>query len=299
MESYAGTDSVGVQSPVAGLYRPGLCVNNPPRGGIAPGAGLETTKRREATTGERQECSPDLQSVEWLAVLGLLGASLGHELAEPLSVAQLVLQHAWGKLDGPDGARDVRQDLQDALTACSRINELISGFRALARYHEAGKRAEACVQRVAERTIRLLEPSARQAKITVRTENLAALPAVRMSENDLHQVFFALTQHAVQAADGLKARHLLITGTRREEAVVLQFRDTGGGIDPAHLPRLFDPSLALPSPGKGTRVALYLARRIVCLRGGQISVNSHPEEGTTFTVILPRAPSPGGEGRYV
>jgi C4-dicarboxylate-specific signal transduction histidine kinase len=57
---------------------------------------LETTKTREATIIEEQECHQDVQQVEWLAVLGMLGASLARELAEPLSVVQLVLQHAWG-----------------------------------------------------------------------------------------------------------------------------------------------------------------------------------------------------------
>jgi signal transduction histidine kinase len=120
-----------------------------------------------------------------------------------------------------------------------------------------------------------------------------------MPENDLDQVFFALVQNAVQAADGIKDRHLFITGTLQDDRVVLQFQDNCGGIDPAHLPRIFDPFFTTKPSGQGTGLGLCIARRIVCRRGGQISVSSQQGEGTTFTVTLPCARRPGTGGRYV
>jgi signal transduction histidine kinase len=200
------------------------------------------------------------------------------------------------KLDGPD---IVRQDLQAGLAACSNIDGIVSRLRDLARPPGKPKEVEVSIQHVAERTFRLLGQSAKQAKVKLWTENLEALPAVRMRENDLDQVFFALAQNAVQAADGMKDRHLLLTGTRQEDTILLQFQDNCGGIDPVHLPKIFEPFFTTKPSGKGTGLGLCIARRIVCQRGGQISVESQPGEGTTFTVTLPRVSSPAMGGRYV
>ena len=240
-----------------------------------------------------------MRQTEWLASLGMVSATLAHELTQPLSVVRLALQDVGAKLEKLDCPDVVRQDLREALTACSRINEIVNGFRNLAQPPGRQKDIEIHIQHVADRTIRLLEYSAKQARMRLWTENLDTLPAVTMRENDLDQLFFALVQNAVQAADGVKDRQLLITGTQQEDRVVLQFQDNCGGIDPAHLPRIFDPFFTTKPPGKGTGLGLCIARRVVCHRGGQIAVASQYGEGTTFTVTLPRAASPGMGGRYV
>ena len=299
MESCGNKDSISGQSPVTKLQQPKLNVGDPPCRGVTEQSSRVTAGTREAAAEKKHECRQSLRRAEWLASLGMVSATLAHELIQPLSVAQLVIQDAWKKLEGLDCPGGVRQDLQDALTACSRINELINSFRTLARHPGKSKETEVHIQRVAERTIHLLEQSAKQARMRLWAENLDALPTVRMPENDLDQVFFALAQNAVQAADGTKDRHLLIAGTRRDDSVVLQFQDNCGGVDPAHLPRIFDPFFTTKPSGKGMGLGLCIARRIVCRRGGQISVNSQPGEGTTFTVTLPRASSPGGRGQYV
>jgi C4-dicarboxylate-specific signal transduction histidine kinase len=226
-------------------------------------------------------------------------ATLAHELAQPLSVVRLMIQDAsaeLAKLNCPD---TVRQDLQAGLAACSSIDEIVGRVREFARPPGKPKEVEVCIQHVAERTFRLLGQSAKRAKVKLWTENLDALPAVRMRENELDQVFFALAQNAVQAADGRKDRHLLITGTRQEDMILLQFQDNCGGIDPVHLPRIFEPFFTTKPAGQGTGLGLCIARRIVCQRGGQISVESQHGEGTTFTVTLPRVSTPGTGGRYV
>jgi C4-dicarboxylate-specific signal transduction histidine kinase len=254
---------------------------------------------QEAITERRDGDHEGVRHIEWLASLGMVSATLAHELVQPLSVVRLAIQDAGAKLEGLDCPEAVGQDLQDALTACSRISEIVVGFGELARRPGKPKEVEVHIQRVAERTIRLLEPSAKQAKLRLQTENLDALPALTICENDLEQLFFALAQNAVQAADGVKDRYLLITGALQEDKVILRFQDNCGGIDPAHLPRVFEPFFTTKPPGKGTGLGLCIARRIVCQRGGQVSVDSHSGEGTTFTVTFPRAASPGTGGRYI
>ena len=247
----------------------------------------------------QKELGESMRHAERLMSLGVIIATLAHELAQPLSVVRLVIQDAsaeLAKLDCPD---TVRQDLQAGLAACSSIDEIIGRVREFARQPGKPKEVEVGIQHVAERTFRLLGQSAKRAKVKLWTENLEALPAIRMRENELDQVFFALAQNAVQAADGRKDRHLLITGTRQEDLILLQFQDNCGGIDPVHLPRIFEPFFTTKPSGQGTGLGLCIARRIVCQRGGQISVESQHGEGATFTVTIPRAARPGTGGRYV
>jgi signal transduction histidine kinase len=110
-----------------------------------------------------------------------------------------------------------------------------------------------------------------------------------MRENDLDQLFFALSQNAVHAADGTKDCRLVITGTLEEDRIVLTFQDNCGGIEPVHLPRIFEPFFTTKPSGKGTGLGLCIARQIVAQKGGHISVQSQRGEGATFTVILPRS----------
>ena len=236
---------------------------------------------------------------ERLALLGMISATLAHELAQPLSVARLATQNAIVELERLTCPDVVKRDLQAGLAACSRIGEIVGRFRDLARPPGKAQETEVRIPQVAERTFRLLEQSARQAKVRLGTENLDALPAVRMGESDLDDLFFALVQNAVQAADGAKDRRLLITGALQGDAVVLRFQDNCGGIEPAHLPRIFEPFFTTKPSDKGTGLGLCIARRIVCQRSGEISVESRYGEGTTFTVTLPRELSPGAGGRYV
>ncbi len=232
------------------------------------------------------------RQVERLASFEVISVALAHELTQPLSTARLALQSAAAELERLDCPEVVRQDLQAGLAACKRIGELVQRFRDLARPPGKTKEVDVHIPLVAERTFRLLEQGAREARLDFRSENLEALPALRMRENELDQLFFALVQNAVQAADRRQDRHLLIAGNLQEDLVVLRFQDDCGGIEPEHLPRLFEPFFTTKPPGRGTGLGLCIARRIVRQRGGQISVENRPGKGATFIVTLPQVPRP-------
>jgi PAS domain S-box-containing protein len=240
-----------------------------------------------------------VRDAERLASLGMISATLTHELIQPLSVVQLAIQNAATELDKSSGPDLVRQDLQNGLAACATITHIVNRFRHTARPPGKTREIEVRIAHVAEKTFRLLEQSAKQARMTLWAENLDTLPALPMRENDLEQVFFALCQNAVQAADGVKERHLIVTGSLQENTIRLQFQDSCGGIDPAHLPRVFEPFFTTKPTGRGTGLGLCIARRIVLHRGGHIAVHNEPPEGVTFVVTLPRERGPVTCGRYV
>lgn len=229
-----------------------------------------------------------MRHAERLASLGMLSATLAHELTQPLSVIRLANQTALAELSKLACPEAVKSDLQASLRASETITAIISRFRDFAR-QSAGRSRETDVHihRVAERTIRLLEQGTRQAKVSLRVENLDTLPATRMRENELEQLFFTLAENAVQAADGVVDRSLLITGGLQQGQIVLQFQDTCGGIEPKHLPRIFEPFFTTKPSGRETGLGLCIAHRIAHARGGQISVQNRYGQGATFTVTLP------------
>jgi two-component system C4-dicarboxylate transport sensor histidine kinase DctB len=248
---------------------------------------------------ELQEYQESTRDAERLASLGMISATLAHEITQPLSVVRLAIQNAAAELEKLDCPDVVKQDLQAGLAASAQMAGIAHRFRDSAKQPAKAKEVEVRVEQVAQKTFRLLAQSAKLARVSFQTENLDTLPAIRMRENDLDQLFFALAQNAVQAADGKRNRRLLVTGALQEDTVILQFQDNCGGIAPAHLSRLFEPFFTTKPSGQGTGLGLCIARRIACQRGGQIAVKSRQGEGTTFTVTLPREWRPGMEGRYV
>ena len=237
--------------------------------------------------------------MEWLVSLGVVSGTLTQELTQLVSAVRLLLQGASRELETLNGPAAVRRDLQTSLAACTRIGEILDSFRRLTRQPGKPKEVEVQVSQVAKRAFRLLEPNARQVKMTFRAEDLDTLPALRMREGELDYLFFALIRNAIQAANGTEDRHLLVRGTFQDDTVVLQFHDNCGGIEPDHLPRIFEPFFTTKPLGQGIGLGLCIARRVVCQRGGDIAVESQRGEGTTFTVRLPRTPDLGSGVRYV
>lgn len=249
---------------------------------------LECVASASHPASEEQQEQRDIAAyAQPFGSLGMFGAVLLQELTEPVSVIQLALQNALAESVKSNCPGAIRRDLQTALDASATIATVIRNSRGVAGWLPKTVETDVYVHLVAERVFRMLEQSARQARIHLRTENLEALPAIRMRENDCEQLLFALTQNAVQAADGSADRCLAITGARQDGRITLQFQDDCGGIDPICLQGIFDPFAAAKSAGKGTRLGLCIAHRIVRQRGGRISVQNRYGEGTTFTVILP------------
>jgi two-component system NtrC family sensor kinase len=233
------------------------------------------------------ELYEESRRAERLVALGMVGTTMAHEMTQSLSVIQLVMQNAVAELEKRDCPEVVKQDLQAGLSACSKITTIVHRFRDAARPPVSATEIDVHIDHVAQWTFRLLEASARQAKVVLQAVGLETLPVIRMRENELDELFFALAQNAVQAADGTRDHSLVIAGVREGNQIVLRFQDDCGGIAPAYLPRVFEPFFTTKPPGKGTGLGLCIARRIARQRGGQISVESEQGKGTTFTVILP------------
>jgi len=118
------------------------------------------------------------------------------------------------------------------------------------------------------------------------------LPEVIGSEDQLQQVFMNIISNATEAMEGKGGGTLKIAARPDAENGTLEVRlsDTGVGIRPGDLGRLFEPFYTTKKKGKGVGLGLSVAYGIIQDHGGSIRVDSTPDKGTAFTVCLPLTP---------
>lgn len=225
---------------------------------------------------------------EWLASLGTLSATVAHELTQPLTVVRLSLDDAMDELKAMSARiESTRQGLKEALTQVSNLTSIVKEFRNFARKPLQKILNKVDVRTVAERIIKCLSGKAERAGIVLRLGEMDRFPPVRMSERDLEQIFFALVENAIHAADGKQARNLSISSFVKGHCIELCFSDDCGGIPPENLDDIFEPFFTTKSPSQGTGLGLCVVQEIVSHVGGRISVESEFGKGSTFIVALP------------
>ncbi len=224
---------------------------------------------------------------EQLASLGTLSATLAHELTQPLTVVRLSIQNVLKDVEGTSCWPVVSEDLTNVLAEISHVTAIVDRFRGFARRTSEKAVKEVVLSAVARRVIQLLEESAQKARIRLEAHGLEGLPPIYTHAKDIEQLFFALMENAIQAADGSKKRSLRIVGARQDDRVELQFTDTCGGIAPENLDRIFEPFFTTKPPGEGTGLGLCIVQRIVSQMGGELRVDSRWAKGTTFSIVLP------------
>ena len=99
------------------------------------------------------------------------------------------------------------------------------------------------------------------------------------------QVFSNIILNAYQAMDG--TGRLAISTTRDGESLVVRIADTGPGMQPTHLERVFEPFFSTQQEAGGSGLGLYISKGIIEDLGGAVEVSSEPGEGTTFEIRLP------------
>jgi signal transduction histidine kinase len=166
--------------------------------------------------------------------------------------------------------------------ACARIMRIVRDLKNFARLDEADFK-EANLNESLASTLSLLRHELRD-RIEV-IQELAELPLVPCYPNRLNQVFMNLLVNAIQAIPG-KGQIRIRTSVEGDRVIVV-IADSGSGIKPEHLERIFDPGFTTKGVGVGTGLGLSISARIVQDHRGTISVRSELGKGTTFTVSLP------------
>ena len=237
---------------------------------------------------------------EKMASLGSLVAGVAHEINTPVGslnsnsdVAIRALEKLCEALDEASPA--VRQDpaVKNAVevlrsvgevnkTACQRIVKIVRSLRNFARGDE-GERRPADLHEGLESTLTLVHHEIKNRIEVVR--DYGDLPEVECQPDQLNQVFMNILVNAAQAIEGTGTITIRTRATPNE--VTIAFSDTGKGILPDNLPKIFDPGFTTKSVGVGSGLGLAICYKIVMEHGGRIEVQSDIGKGTTFTLTLP------------
>lgn len=244
---------------------------------------FDLTERRsvEAELARQREA---LYQSEKLAALGSLLAGVAHELNNPLSVvvgqAQLLQETARDQ-----GAAARAAKIGKAADRCSRI---VRTFLAMAR-QQPTQRVAVDVNEIVNATLDVTGYSLRTAGVDVVLGLNEDMPLICADPDQLHQVFTNLIVNAQQAMTSDGGGELRITSAldTTKGGVVLAFQDTGPGITADNLPRVFEPFFTTKQVGDGTGIGLSVCHKIIEGLGGEITVDSKPGAGATFSIALP------------
>jgi two-component system NtrC family sensor kinase len=223
----------------------------------------------------------DLQRREHLASIGLLASGVAHEVNTPLtgisSYTQILLQ---GR--GPqDPATPLLRKIQQQTERASGIASSLLNFARQA----DGDYQPVDMGDMARETLQLFETHLKERRIHLSPEIAADLPAVSGNRGRLQQVLMNLLLNAADATpDG---GTIAVQATSAAGRVRVQVADTGVGIPPEHLDRIYDPFFTTKPRGRGTGLGLSVSYGIVKAHAGTLTAESAPGEGSRFVISLP------------
>ena len=233
---------------------------------------------------EIKQLKKEIAQSQRLASLGSLAAGVAHEIRNPLSSIKGFATYFKERYrDNPDDSQTADIMVQEV----DRLNRVIGQLLDYARPMTMNRR-ETAIQTVIQHALRMIESQAREKGVVIQTELQADVVAVLIDPDRIKQVFLNLYLNAIGAMEGggiLSVALLSMTDRR----IRIEVRDTGVGIDPQDLDRIFDPYFTTKSSGTG--LGLAIVQKIIEAHRGEIQVASTPGLGTTVSVILPEGDS--------
>jgi C4-dicarboxylate-specific signal transduction histidine kinase len=221
-------------------------------------------------------------------MLGELAGSFAHELAQPLTAVlnnSMVAKELLSK--GHPDLPKVQLVVDDIVTLTRRASEVIKRLRKLLENREVELKPVS-LNKVITEILDLVRDEAILKKIKVSTHLSHRLPFVMADRIQLQQVFLNLLINAFDAMHRIPARRrelAIRTFATDSKFVSLEVQDSGPGIPPERLAKVFDPYFTTKSKGMG--MGLSICRSIVSAHHGRISAVNNPDRGATFSVLLP------------
>jgi len=231
----------------------------------------------EERTRELRQAQEKLLLQEKLAVLGQLAGGVGHELRNPLGVINTSIYYL--KMVQPDASEKVRQHLAMIEHEVQNADKIISDLLDFARVISSDRQLVSVSELVKHTLERYPLPGMVKGTLDIPVD----LPLVFADPRQLEQVLGNLTVNACQAMQ--EGGKLIISAIKIKEQIAITVKDTGTGITPENLLKIFEPLFT--TKVKGIGLGLPVSKKLVEANGGRIEVNSQVGLGSTFTVYLP------------
>jgi signal transduction histidine kinase len=219
--------------------------------------------------------------------MGELTASIAHEVNQPLGaiVASAAAGERWLAAEPPQMEK-ARRALERIVNDGRRAGEVIKRIRALMK-RQAPQKDWLDLNEAILDVIAIAQHQLHRNDIVIETQLAAGLPLVRGDKVQLQQVLLNLIVNAIEAMSGIDERRELtiVSATDGPEAVAVEVRDSGMGLDPERATRLFEPFYTTKSEGIG--IGLSISRSIVEAHGGHLSAAANVPHGAVFRFSLP------------
>jgi signal transduction histidine kinase len=237
---------------------------------------------RDITENRRSE-QQTIESERFNA-LTLLAAGVAHEIGNPLNSLNIHLQLIEREARKLDGAKrvELQESVEVARAEVNRLDSIITQFLRAIRPTRPQLRPEN-VNSIVEEAVRFFAPEIKDRDIVVEQELRSDLPLLELDRDQLKQAFYNIIKNSFEA---MKSRGILRIRTDMDDShVIARFTDSGGGMSPGNLSRVFEPYFTTKTSGTG--LGLLIVRRIVREHGGELSIESSEGKGLTLTIRLP------------
>ncbi len=221
-----------------------------------------------------------------MASIGTFTSGIAHELNNPINNISLIVESLVE--EDQDLSVEERSSLyQDLMGQAERTSGIVKKLLEFSRNRYA-KTEKAALDDIVRKTADLVQNEMRLNRVKFSQTNEGGhLPELRVDKGGIQQVFLNLFLNSIQAMEsGGRIDVVIITNPAAKE-IRIDVRDTGKGIPPEHLDRLFDPFFSTKKEGEGTGLGLSVSYNIINKHNGRIEVESTQGEGTCFSIFLP------------
>jgi two-component system NtrC family sensor kinase len=257
--------------------------SNDELGDLADNFNFMANALRERDEKLKEYAKKKIMESERLALIGQLSANVAHELNNPL---QGIVTYSNLLLEGEAYNEETRSSAEKIAIQANRCRDIIRGLLDFSR-HKNPDKTLCSVNNLLRGCVSLVERQTIFHNIEIVMDLDESDPLVVIDPSQVERVFLNLI---INAADAMESggKLTLITGRDRDgKNVEIKVQDTGHGISEENMEKIFDPFFTTKETGHGVGLGLAISFGIVTEHNGEISVESEPGKGTTFTVSFP------------
>ena len=217
-----------------------------------------------------------------MAAIGELAANIAHEVNNPLTSVLGYTTHLMKTLDLPESSKKILRMMEQETL---RVRKIIRNLLDFSRHKNSWMHPTDILQPLRE-TVAFVQGAAQSSMVKIHEEYNGSPVIVNMDPNEMKQVFINIINNALQAMPQGGDLWIRLHPVGEYEAMI-EFADTGVGISPENLQKIFEPFFSTKEDRDGTGLGLSISYRIIQHHGGRIDAESEPGKGTIFRIVLP------------